>query len=298
MSDKPSEKAAGGLVYRDVDGAREVLVAHRPRYDDWTFPKGKLDEGESLIECALREVREETGLECEVGRYLGTTRFDSGRGQLKEVSYWAMHPVGSVFEPNDEVDEIAWLSQQELADHLTYPIDASFEAELDESWTNRPDRILLNRHAHAGDRFRWIGNDTERPLSAQGYAEADGIAQQLAGFGIDRILSSRATRCKETIAPTAEVRDLSVEVHDDLWEGTSYGKVVDLVELARLGTTVLCSHGPIVAIALHALTGVAGGLPMEKACTWVLDFEKGSLVAANYIAPPDVKSPRRNNRVE
>ena len=294
MSDKPSEQAAGGLVYRDVDGVLEVLVAHRLRYDDWTFPKGKLDEGESLIGCALREVREETGLECEVGRYLGTTRFDKGGGQLKEVSYWAMRPVDGVFESNDEVDEIAWFAHQDLAGHLTYPIDKSFAAELGEFWTNRPDRILLTRHAHANDRFRWVGNDMERPLSPQGYAEANRIADQLAGFRVERILSSRAIRCKETVAPIAVVRDLSVEVHDDLWEETPDEKVIELIKLARRGTTVLCSHGPVVAIALHALTGVAGWLPIEKASTWVLDFVEGSLMATNYIAPPNVKSPPRD----
>ena len=108
-------RAAGGVVERDG----RVLLVHRPRYDDWTFPKGKAEEGESDEECALREVREETGLTCTLERELGTTEY---RG--KRVRWWRMRPLGDIeFVPNDEVDEIRWLDPAAAAALLTYPDD-------------------------------------------------------------------------------------------------------------------------------------------------------------------------------
>ena len=290
MSETPTERAAGGLVYRHVndpiDGPIEVLLAHRPRYDDWTFPKGKQDQGESLIECALREVKEESGLRCRAGRYLGTTRYGRSGGGSKQVSYWAMEAVGGTFEPNDEVDAVSWVLPAELPRRLSYAVDVEFQTNLEESWAGPASRILLTRHAHAGDRFRWTGDDTQRPLSSQGYLEAERITDQLASFAIDRALTSMALRCTETIAPTLASRNMTYEIRDDLWEETPYEEVANLAHIARVGTTLLCTHGPIVASALHALTGRSVGVPMEKASTWVLDFIDDSLAAANYIAPP------------
>src|SRR3954463_6244214 len=100
--------AAGGVVVRD-DG--RIAVIHRPKYDDWSLPKGKLDAGESFEDAALREVEEETGLECTLGRALGETRYRDNKDRPKVVRYWAMEPsTGGEFEPNDEVDELRWVS--------------------------------------------------------------------------------------------------------------------------------------------------------------------------------------------
>ena len=124
-------RAAGGVVRRRVGrlGRRrvEVIVIHRPRYDDWSFPKGKLDDGEGLEEAALREVEEETGLACRLLDDLGETNYPDRRGRPKVVRYWLMEPAepatAAGFVPNDEVDEVRWLAPVEAARLLTYPHD-------------------------------------------------------------------------------------------------------------------------------------------------------------------------------
>jgi 8-oxo-dGTP diphosphatase len=111
--------AAGGVVVRDG----RVLLVHRPRYDDWTFPKGKLDPGESFEEAAVREVEEETGLRCTLGDELPSTRYDVG-GRPKLVRYWLMTPESeAAFEPNDETDDLRWLEPEDAEGLLTYARD-------------------------------------------------------------------------------------------------------------------------------------------------------------------------------
>lgn len=112
-------EAAGGVVLRDD----EVLLVHRPRYDDWTLPKGKLDPGESFEDAALREVREETGLTCTLGEELPSTSYRDNKGRPKVVRYWTMEVRGGEFEANDEVDEVRWVALAEAAAELTYERD-------------------------------------------------------------------------------------------------------------------------------------------------------------------------------
>jgi 8-oxo-dGTP diphosphatase len=117
-------QAAGGLVHRrGSGGSLELLLVHRPRYDDWTLPKGKLEPGETHQEAALREVEEETGLRCELGRELASTRYIDRKGRPKTVTYWAMRPLGGEFRPHDEVDEIRWLSFPDAERLLTHGHD-------------------------------------------------------------------------------------------------------------------------------------------------------------------------------
>jgi 8-oxo-dGTP diphosphatase len=117
--DSAEVKASGGVVTRD---GRVVLV-HRPRYDDWSFPKGKLDPGETWEECALREIEEETGLRCRLGDELTPVSYRDNKGRAKAVRYWRMEPIDGEFVPNDEVDEVRWVTAGEAEDLLTYDRD-------------------------------------------------------------------------------------------------------------------------------------------------------------------------------
>jgi 8-oxo-dGTP diphosphatase len=120
-------RAAGGLVRRD----ERVILVHRPKYDDWTFPKGKALDDESDEDCALREVEEETGLRCVLGEQLGTTGYVDSRGRAKVVRWWAMTPLGGSFEPSDEVDEIRWTTLAEARELLSYARDVELLSRLE-----------------------------------------------------------------------------------------------------------------------------------------------------------------------
>ena len=115
--------AAGGVVFRPAGDGIEVALVHRPRYDDWSLPKGKLDEGESFEDAALREVEEETGLRCDLGDYLGEVTYRDRKDREKLVRYWAMEPGDGDFEPDDEVDELRWVALEEAPAMLSYDFD-------------------------------------------------------------------------------------------------------------------------------------------------------------------------------
>ena len=123
MGAVPEVRAAGGLIVRERAGAVEVAVVHRPRYDDWSLPKGKLNPGEDWEAAALREVAEETGLRCELGAELESTTYLDRKGRRKLVRYWLMRPLGGEFEPGDEVDELRWVAPADAADLLAYEHD-------------------------------------------------------------------------------------------------------------------------------------------------------------------------------
>ena len=123
-------RAAGGVV---VGEGGEIAVVHRPKYDDWTLPKGKLDPGEGFEEAALREVEEETGLRCRLGAELGEVRYTDPHGRPKVVRYWAMIPQAGSFRPNDEVDEVRWVDPGDAAELLTHDRDVEIVGRLPEA---------------------------------------------------------------------------------------------------------------------------------------------------------------------
>jgi 8-oxo-dGTP pyrophosphatase MutT (NUDIX family) len=123
-------KASGGVVWRRADGGLEVAVVHRPKYDDWSFPKGKLDPGESWQDAALREVEEEIGLRCRLGHELPPTSCTDPKGRAKVVRYWMMEPLDGEFAPSGEVDEMRWVPAREAHDVLTYEHDRELLREV------------------------------------------------------------------------------------------------------------------------------------------------------------------------
>lgn len=116
-------EAAGGVIVRDGKRGIEVALVHRPEYDDWSLPKGKLEKGESFSEAALREVEEETGLHCKLGKELPATEYRDRKGRRKVVRYWRMKPIGGSFEVNDEVDELRWARPDDALELLAYEHD-------------------------------------------------------------------------------------------------------------------------------------------------------------------------------
>ncbi len=122
--DTPVVRAAGGVIVQPDAGLHwRVALVHRPHREDWTFPKGKLEPDESFEECALREVEEETGLECRLGRFVGHTEYRDRKDRHKVVAYWLMRTVGGTFGPNDEVDQLVWADLDEAAERLSYERD-------------------------------------------------------------------------------------------------------------------------------------------------------------------------------
>jgi 8-oxo-(d)GTP phosphatase len=229
-------RAAGGVLRRMGPNGVEVLLVHRPRYDDWTFPKGKAKPGERDVETAVREVEEETGLTARLGVELPSTEYRDSRDRPKVVRYWTMQPESGSFEPHDEIDEIRWVPVAEAASALSYERDRDVLEAL------RPP-LLVVRHASAGDREDWKGRDADRPLDERGRRQAEQLVDQLAPFPLRWIVSSPFVRCLETVQPLARARALEVETSDDLAEGADRERVRRLL-LELADEAVVCMHRP------------------------------------------------------
>ena len=288
--------AAGGVLWRPVATGIELCLVHRPRYDDWSLPKGKLESGELPLAAAVREVTEETGVRPVVGRRLGTQHYELGPDR-KYVDYWAMTPADGSFVATDEVDSLLWVPPAVAATTLTYDRDrslvADFAAELVPTAT-----VLLVRHAKAGSRSRWKGEDALRPLDASGRTQAQGLRSALRWFGPTAIRSAELVRCVQTVAPLAEDLGLQVGAEPALSE-EAYEKdptaALDrvLATAAVGGVTVLASQGGVIPGLIGTLAardGVGVGrragtkIPARKASTWALSFVDSRLVAADYYA--------------
>jgi 8-oxo-(d)GTP phosphatase len=247
-----------------------VLLVHRPRYDDWTLPKGKRLPDEGAEECALREVEEETGNRCEIRWELAEARYLDGQGRRKHVRYFAMRPLGGEFVAGPEVDEIRWIGPRAAPEVLSYGRDAAVVASFGYDGV---ERLLLVRHASAGDRKSWQGDDRLRPLDARGAWQAERLIEVLGGHRLDRILSSPYVRCVQTVEPLACGRGFPVEEREELAEGAGLEAFVGLAR--ELGAAAVSVHGDLVEELL--------GAPRRKGSTTLL--EEG-LRAVATIPPP------------
>jgi phosphohistidine phosphatase SixA/ADP-ribose pyrophosphatase YjhB (NUDIX family) len=266
---------------------------HRPRYDDWSLPKGKPMAGEHLLETAVREVREETGFDAVVGRRGIRTGYQVLEGE-KQVDYWLMQVTGGRFAPNDEVDGLRWVPVDEAAALVTHDHDRDVLADLARTDVPRTPTLLLVRHGSAGDRSDWDGPDDLRPLDRKGRDQARRLAEVLPLFGPTAVLTAERTRCRETVELLAERLGLDVEPLPELGEEEfSADPEAGLAAVERFltpgsGVTVVCSQGGAIPSVLMALgvrvDGPAGRLwpPCAKGSTWVLGGRPGGLSADYY----------------
>ncbi len=251
--------AAGAVVFRP---GQQVLLVHRPKYDDWAFPKGKLDPREHPATAAVREVEEETGLHVRLGPPLATMRYATGNG-TKTVHYWQGRAVGdddvSSYVPNAEIDQVAWVDREKAASLLTYPRDRALLE--DAARLRKPTTALVVlRHAHARSRKAWRGDDRLRPLLTGGRDEAFRLVPVLAAYDVGRVVSSGSTRCLETVAPYVETVGLDVETRKELSEEgadaerttRTVRRVAQECDESRRGT-LICSHRPVLPTAFEAL---------------------------------------------
>ncbi|WP_344298887.1 NUDIX hydrolase [Sinomonas flava] len=254
-------RAAGAIPWRRAGDRLEVLLIHRPRYDDWSWPKGKLDSGETLHECASREIREEIGLDAPLGVPLGVTHYRVAAG-LKSVHYWAMHVDASqrAVPDGDEVDQVHWCTPDE-ADVLlsnrtdVAPLEALVAAERDSALATRP--LILLRHAKAKPRSSWTKAEGDRTLAATGVRQAQAVARLLQVWKPTRVVTSPWRRCVDTVLPYVRSSGVKVKVRlvDHLTEhrhSRKPHKAADVVGrlFDKRRPAVLCSHRPVLPTLL------------------------------------------------
>ncbi|MFE3194671.1 NUDIX domain-containing protein [Nocardia sp. NPDC059240] len=293
--------AAGAVLWRPAGGtgsdtgsdALEIALVHRPKYDDWSLPKGKLDPGETPVITTVREVAEETGLNSRLGRYLGHVTYPvTGHRKLKRVDYWAARVVDGEFEANLEVDVLEWRRLDTVMDALSYPMDRTIVRNFLRQPADTA-TLLLVRHAKAGRHDRYNGADDDaRPLEKAGRAQARALVPNLLAFGAAEIVSAPAARCVQTVTPLAENLGVDVEL-EPLFSESGYAAAPDAAlkrarDLVSADVVrVISSQGKVIPDLLEnwaATDGIA--LPParnRKGSVWVLSFHQGRLVAADHL---------------
>ncbi len=310
-------RAAGAVLWRPgAAGVPEIALVHRQRYDDWSFPKGKLEPGEHVLAAAVREVREETGVTPALGRPLGITRYDHD-SRPKRVDYWVARGVDDAapaFRPNREVDRLDWLPLPAARDRLSHVHDS---AVLDAFAAGPAETVplILVRHASAGTKAAWPGTDLDRPLDARGAADARALAPLLACYGPGRVISSAAERCVATVRHYAFLTGMPVEIEpaftvDETGPAepggaaaggraagpaggalAAGGPIAAVQAILMAGRpAVVCAHRENLPDLLGAACDYLGAVPPEgprlaKGSFWVLHAAARRLVAAEQHTP-------------
>ncbi|WP_405372476.1 MULTISPECIES: NUDIX domain-containing protein [unclassified Microbacterium] len=288
--------AAGGVVWRLVDGKLHVLAIHRTAYADVTLPKGKVEPGETLAETAAREIFEETGIRVSLGIPVGISKYRLPSKRQKIVHYWSAEATekairASAFVPNKEVAAVEWMTPRKALDRLSYPVDIEI---LQNFLTFVDDGVLATfpvvvlRHGKALAREDWDGADADRPLTERGLRQASAVVGPLRAFGIRRVVSSTAERCLETVAPLATALDTDVRTTDllsqDAWEaGTADVRRVVGKRVRAGKPVVLCSHGPLLPALMRELALATGTLPGAYIGSSA-DLETGAFSVAHLSA--------------
>lgn len=300
--------AAGAVCYRVVDGKVKVLLVHRAYRDDVSFPKGKVDPGEALPITAVRELEEETGLRLKLGAWLDITRYRLPSRKLKYVTYWQAEVsdeaiAASTFESNGEIGDLQWAGFKTAKEALTYPRDRQllkdFKRRVKAGLLDTVPIVLL-RHCKAKDATTWRDEDRDRPLGKRGVKDAVFMAELLSSWSIDRIVSSDASRCLQTVEPLSARTGIPVEAvtglsQDAYVSGTDTLSTVAAELAGNLRATVVCSHGPVLpslaaALSRH-LTGVddAAFEPLQVGEAVVLHVSRSTktVVSIERYGPDD-----------
>lgn len=277
--------AAGCVVLRKD----KVLLVHRPRYDDWSFPKGKLDRGEHATTAAVREVAEETGLTVRLGAPLTDQHYrllKRGETRDKVVHYWIGRvtddPDVSGYVPNDEIDEVAWVSVDKAVRLLTYDHDrATLEEALADPHKTRT--LVVLRHARARARSRWRADDRFRTLLKTGLHQADQLVPILGAYDVTTLVSSSSTRCVTTLIPYADTRGVKIASEAGLSEEEATDDSVEDVvrRLLTARRAVVCTHRPVLPQVWEAL-GLED-IKLDPGHAVVLHHRKGRFVAFESI---------------
>ena len=300
MSSQNSSARRGRIVYaagavlwrpaRDSGKSIEIAVIHRPRYDDWSLPKGKLDPGETAPVAAVREVLEETGHRSHLGRCLTTVTYPVDQ-RVKKVHYWAARSLGGNFHPGDEVDDLLWLPPSAAMKKLDYPPDRKVLRRFAKQPADT-NTVLVVRHGTAGSKARFRGDDTKRPLDKKGRAQAEALVAQLLAFGATHVYAADRVRCHQTVEPLAA--ELDVAIHDEphlseeaYAKNAKCGRQRVLQIAGRPGTPVICTQGKVIPDLIAWWCDRDGVRPDKsrnhKGSTWVLSMSGGKLIAADHI---------------
>jgi 8-oxo-dGTP diphosphatase len=289
--DERTIRAAGGVVWRPGPAGPEVCLVHRPRYGDWSLPKGKLHAGEHPMAGAVREVAEETGVTAVPQVRLPTIGYRLAGGAAKSVDYWSMRAAGGPgFTPDDEVDEVRWLPLAEAAGRLSYDHDT----EVVDAAAGLPAVgavVVLLRHGYAGERDAWTGPDATRPLDERGHRQAETLAEVLAGFapalGAGALLTARPDRCRQTLEPLAARLGLAVVTDDVFGEAADPAWAADRLQELAAGAAdpprafVVSSQGRLIPRLLGVLLGEPpDGYATRKGHGWLLAFTPDGTLAA------------------
>lgn len=292
--------AAGAVLWRDdpsASGGPLIAVVHRPRYDDWSLPKGKVDPGETEPVTAVREVLEETGYSVVLGRRVATISYPVN-GRTKKVRYWAVRSCSGEFTPNSEVDHLEWLTVEKAMKRLQYPHDR----KVLRRFGRRPAHtrtVLIVRHATAGSKAHYKGDDDRRrPLDKRGRAQAESLVGQLLAFGASELYAAPRARCRETVEPLAD--ELGVQIGDEptlteeayaLDRGAARQRVLAIAAGANAQVVpVICTQGKVIPDLISWWCQRDGVQPDKsrnrKGSTWVLSLAGDTLVAADHIGSP------------
>lgn len=287
-------RAAGALLWRENSQLEiEIALIHRPRYGDWSLPKGKVDDGETTLQCAYREVFEETGVKAQFTRELGSVEYQES-GESKRVKYWAAKaPLSSQqFIVNEEVDEIRWLTPVDATTLASHDSDKSI-IENFISQEPRTDTLIILRHTKALERGDWDDLDSKRTLDEKGLQQAANLITHLAPFAIDEIYSSDYLRCVQTVSPLADVRNLRITEIPNLNEenfeidperSISFANAVKQDEKNIL----ICSHNPVIPTMLRGILNTKlknkDLIKLEPGDAWIVHRVRGEIVALDFLS--------------